>query len=320
MTENEGDNDGATEGDTLAESGDESAGGTDSSVSNDNGSGTDSIGGSGDSDGSRDNSRGFPENWRDIVAGDDEKGRKNLDRFSGVDSLYKSYLESVKQNTKLSEKIKGLPPELPENATDAQLLEYRNALGIPEKANDYEITLGDDIIGEEDKELVSTWLEEAHQSNMPPDMVNKALAGYYKMQDDFTQALQEQDTQQKAEAVVRLEDAWGGKYEYQANMTNIKSQLGRFMSAEGVEDLLESRSGNGSLLSVNTDIVRGLSDMARELNPQGTVAPAGSESAKSDTTRLAEIENILVTDPDKYYGTPLEAEFSTLTERALKRG
>src|SRR5690606_3113955 len=68
-----------------------------------------------------------PDDWRERIAGDDEKCLQSLRRYQSVDNW-------VKANRNLAQQIKTgmLRATLPENPSDAELAAFRKSWGIPD--------------------------------------------------------------------------------------------------------------------------------------------------------------------------------------------
>lgn len=213
----------------------------------------------------------FPDDWRAKLAGDDEKALKRLERYKSPKDVW-SALESAQKKISAGETV----PKLPADATDEQVAEYRKANGIPEKADGYLDALGSGVvIGDEDKELVNSFLESAHAKNAPPEVVGAALDWYYKVQEDQAAAQAEADKQRRDAAADEMRAEWGN--EFRGNINSIKA----FLESAPVSDdgtplgelLMGARLSDGTPLGDSPAALRWLAKLANDANPAGFVAP-----------------------------------------------
>lgn len=231
----------------------------------------------------------FPEDWRAKLAGDDEKALKRLERFKSPKDIYQAYrsLEAKMSSGDVVQK-------LPEDATEEQISEYRKANGIPESAEGYLDALNSGVvIGDEDKELVNSFLESAHAKNAPPEVVGAALDWYYKVQEDQAAAQAEADKQRREAAADELRAEWGN--EFRGNINSIKA----FLDAAPVSDdgtplgdlLMGARLADGTPLGDSPAALRWLAKLANDENPAGFVAPgSGQGQIESIENEIKSIE------------------------------
>lgn len=198
-----------------------------------------------------------PVDWRKEIAGEDEKLFKQLERFGSLKDFHKSYQEATQR---IREGFKS--PELPENPTDEQVIEYRKLIGVPNTPEEYKFNLGEGmVIGEADKPIWDLFLKEANAMNMTQAEFDKVAPAYYKLE----AALKEQQEADTKELVRKneseLRGVWGT--DYQANMTINEN----FLTKEGgdalKETLLYGVAPDGSPLMNNPVVAKFLNDMAR---------------------------------------------------------
>lgn len=236
----------------------------------------------------------WPDDWRAKLAGDDEKLSKRLDRFKSPKDILTAY-RALEQKMSSGE----VRSKLPDDATEEQIAAYRKENGVPEKAEGYLDALPDGlVVGEEDKALVSSFLETAHGKNVSPDVVNDMLSWYYGQQDEAAAAQTEADKKFAADAEDQLRAEWGG--EYRANINSVKSFLSS--APEGLGDLLMgARLADGTPLGNHPDALRWLTSLANDINPAGFVSPgAGGSQAQSIEDEIAGIEKVMREDRKAY--------------------
>lgn len=242
----------------------------------------------------------WPEDWRDKLAAGDEKLKGRLDRFKSPQDILKSYtaLEAKLSSGKVKE-------DLPDDATEEQVAEYRKANGIPETPDGYLEALPDGlVIGDEDKDMVAAFAESAHKMNADPKFVASAINWYQETKEQQIAAQAEADRDFAAKAADTLRAEWGS--EFRANLQAAKN----FVEAAPVDDdgtplkdlLFNARLGDGTPLGNNPAVLKWLAQMANDANPAGFVSPAqGGNQAQSVSDEIASIEKTMREKPNEYW-------------------
>lgn len=238
------------------------------------------------------------EDWREKMAGGDEKELKRLARFKSPIDVYKSARELEKKMSSGDVKAK-----LAADATEEQIAAWRKDNGIPDKPDGYlEKLPAGLVIGEDDKPMLSSYLEAVHGRNASPEIVADTLDWYYKAQ---TAALEEQglaDTAYKQASDDALRAEWGA--EYRANVNSINS----FLEAAPVDGdvalkdlLLGARLADGTKLGNNPAALKWLAGLAHDANPAGFIAPASAASQVDGVNEeIAKIEGVMRTNRRAY--------------------
>ena len=226
----------------------------------------------------------WPDDWREKLAGDDTKLLATLKRFTSPKTFSESYF-ALKQKLSSGEYQKKLAGD----ATDEQKAEWRKENGIPDKAEDYDTTLGDGlVIGEHDKPLVNEFLSSMHAANAQPEAVKAALSTYYKLVEQQTAARADADALGRTEAEDALRTEWGN--DYRKNVNAAFSLLD--VAPAGVKDrLMNGRLADGTPIGNDPGVLKFLAGLAREVNPLGTVVPgAGANATSAIADEIAGIE------------------------------
>lgn len=241
----------------------------------------------------------WPDNWRQLYAGDDAKLLKQMERYSSP----KAALDSlIALKTKVS---KGeVQKVLGDNPTEDELKEWRSENGIPEKASDYKLELGDGrVIGEQDKPLVDNFLEKMHLANAKPEIVNGALQAYYDIQDEAVRQREASDAQFTQESTEALIAEYGG--EYRRNIQAVRDLFS--IAPEAVrEKIYGARLADGKVFASSPDVIRFFVELAREVNPMATLVPgAQGNAATAVADEITTIERMMRDDPpgsrDRYF-------------------
>lgn len=231
----------------------------------------------------------FPDNWRDQLAGDDAKFRKQLERYASPEALAKSHREL---QAKLSSG-EFRSAKLSENPTDEELTQWRKDNNIPEKAADYLADLPSGIVlGDDDKDRVNSFLEAMHGKNVSKEHVQAAIEWNQQMVEQEMQSRYDRnvDAQQKTEDTLRQE--WGP--EYRRNINLINGMLDG-LPKEAKELFTSAQTADGISIFNNSEIAKWLVDTARAVNPVATVVP-GASNPKAITDEIATLEKRMKDD------------------------
>lgn len=253
----------------------------------------------------------WPDDWREKMAGGDDKFLKRLQRMKSPMDVANWGRNAEKQWKQGAD-----PDPFPSEGTDEEKAAWRKGRSIPSDAKDYlkDFSLPDGlVIGENDKPIVDEYLATAHEMNLPPDVVKNNIGWYFKMRDGQIQQRTEQDEKDKVSTAEELKAEYG---------TDFKKYVGAAYSLletapEGVLGALsEARMADGTKLGNHPQIIRWLSQMALEINPAATVVPgSGAGSLASIDSEIGEIEQLLKTNRDAYWGNEAkQARYRELLE------
>lgn len=257
----------------------------------------------------------WPEDWRDKLAGGDEKLAKQLARMASPKVLLDSYQNAQKKIS--SGQVK---TPLPDNATDEQLAAYRAENGIPEKPEGYEVKPPEGFVfGDADKPLIESFQKHAHGKNWSPSQFNEALGWYAQEQEAIQDRIAQADTQFRATSVDALRSEWGN--EYRGNLTAIKNMMSAW--PEGMADrLMGGRTADGKRIGDDVAFLSTMLNIQKELYPAASVVPAGTQNqTKAISDRIAEINVIMQGDEAdaKYWRNPaLQTEYAQLLDAQEK--
>lgn len=249
----------------------------------------------------------WPEDWRDQMANGDEKVRKQLDRFASPKDVTNAWRAF---QVKLS--AGELKSTLPKDAKPEDVAKWRTENGIPEKHTDYKMPDGI-VVGDADKPLIDLFLQDMHGKNASPEMVQTAVASYYKIQEQQAAAIAEADVSHKDEMENTLRAEWGA--EYRGNVNAITSMLST--APGGIKDkILSARMADGRAIMNDPDVLRWFATTSRELNPVATVVPSGGDQMGAITDELAGIEKLMGNRQSEYWKGPkadaMQARYRTL--------
>ncbi|CRY63027.1 Uncharacterised protein [Yersinia kristensenii] len=236
----------------------------------------------------------FPEDWRDKLAGDDQKYRKQLERYASPQALAKAHKE-LQSKVSSGELLKAA--KLPENPTPEELTAWRKDNDVPEKAADYLSGMPSGvIIGDEDKERVNSFIETMHGKNVSKDVVQAAIEWNQSKIETERQEIYDRnaDLQEQTEEALRAE--WGPEFKRNINLVNgVIATL-----PEAARDVFAgAKALDGTALFNNPDIMRWMVDMARKVNPVGTVV-TGATNISAVDSELEQIEKVMKDNRSAY--------------------
>lgn len=133
------------------------------------------------------------------------RGHEAFVNYQTKNDLWNGHIEMAGKLKDLEGKLADTIPKLPENATDEQKAAYRAAIGIPEKADDYEV----DLIEGMDNSLAPLFKQAAFELGMPASMAKGLSAWWNKTLLAFVSAQDEAKAKAHNEAVEKLNNEWG---------------------------------------------------------------------------------------------------------------
>lgn len=246
---------------------------------------------------------------RTRIAKGDEKLEKRLARYSSIDSVVEALIAA--QNKIASG---GLKTAYPKEGSEAEIAAWRAENGVPETADGYEIKLDEGVLmGDEDKPLVSEFLQAAHAANYTPEQANAAVNWYMNMREQEADAIAANDTQSREQAEQQISEMWGTetKLNKQMILNHLKG------APDGVGDLLlGGRLADGTPIFNHPGALRWFAEQARSLNPIATVVPgSGQNAAQAMEDEIASIEKMMGDRESDYWKGPKAA---TTQERYRK--
>ena len=232
---------------------------------------------------------------RSKIAGADEKLLKQLSRYGSLDEAVKAGVEAQK---KLAGTRSVAKPG--KDATDAEKAAYREANGIPESADKYDLQLPAGlVIGDADKPFLDAFLKTAHDNNLTPEQVNAAANSHFALLEQQVQARNARDEETKVAANEALTEAWGSERDLNLNLIH---GLLDTAPAGVKEQLLGARMSDGTPFGNSADALKWLATLARDSNPMATVVPGSGASAQQALAgELEQIQSLMGDRGSEYW-------------------
>ena len=149
----------------------------------------------------------FKEGWTSYV-----EGGESLFKYNNINDLIKGFVNANKLIGKKQEQISRPGAD----ATDEQRKAWREHLGVPEKADDYQVP--DEYKETVDAESFKEFAQFAHEHNIPADTMQELL----RFQERYAAKLNEVNAkrieEQAKEARKYFQAEWGGLYERNFNL------------------------------------------------------------------------------------------------------
>lgn len=234
----------------------------------------------------------WPDNWRQLYAGEDEKKLSHLSRYASPEAAFDGLIAAKAKFS--SGEYKSTAP-FPEQGTDEDKASWREHNGIPLQADQYKF----DGIDEDDQDYVKAFSEYAYNKNIPQTYASEFLGFLREQEDKLAESDKDADLQLKQETEDKLRLEWGG--DYRRNLNMIDGLLD--MAPEGISEFVKNARGpDGTPLASNLDAMRWLADLALQINPVSTVVPnTGGNMGNTIEDEIAEIEHTMRTNNQAYW-------------------
>lgn len=240
----------------------------------------------------------WPENWRDVVAGDDADAKKLLERFTSPEDIRKKLVAQEK----LIHAGKHRPGPLPEHATKAEVAEYRKALGVPDKPEGYQLAFPDEVKAtDSDKQMLSAFAQHMNEHHVPPAAAKAAFSFYAERMKESADTQVEAVREATLENVAELRKEFPGR-EYARNIGLANDFLVKHFDGEpeALQMALEARLPNGMKLGDYAPFVKGIVAMARSYADDSALI--GGDGAGGGLSIEEEYKSLI----SKSVGTPKE--------------
>lgn len=256
--------------------------------------------------------KSLPDNWRNEFVdslgledqADKDKKVAQLERFSDFASLSKSFFNA-------QEKIRSgqLESGLPENATDDQIKDYREANDIPATAEDYKLSFDDGLVlGEADSDSLSGVFKTGHENNVSNGAMSEMVNSFLQSRQSQIEEQGVRDNLDMQTATKMTKELWGG--DYQTNINMIQGLMSKL--PESVRGSFENaRFADGSALFNSPEVLSFLSDMARVANPAGTVVGNSNNPTQAMTDEIKTLEGRM-SDDDWFKDTDAQTRLRNL--------
>jgi len=254
----------------------------------------------------------WPDDWRSKLANGDEKLMKRLERFSSPDKILQSWLAAEQKISSGEYKA-----QLPEDASEEQIAEWRKSNGIPEAPDGYKLP-EDHEWGEDDQAMFGRIFEKMHGTNATQEQINALASGYKELVEDMQQHRSELDRQFLQEQEDALRTKLGDEYRPQINVfRRVLEDTEGPVPQPVIQSLMNARDENGYKLINNAEVAQFLIEQG--LNHYGDGALISGDAKATMSSRMDEIKQVMKTDFDRYLREGMDQEYAKLLERSQGR-
>ncbi len=206
-----------------------------------------------------------------------------LDRILDMGSLIKSHF-SAQDRIRAGEISNGLPA----NATPEQVTEWRKANDIPDAADKYNIALDKGLVlGEEDNRIMAKVFPVALQHNVSNKAMSAITSTFLAARiKEEEQILLNDDVDAKATTGM-LKTAWGKDHPVNVQMV---ANLIALLPAAVQESFSNARMPDGKAVLNSPEVLVWMADIARQLNPAGTVVPNANNPTQAISDEIKALE------------------------------
>jgi hypothetical protein len=265
----------------------------------------------------------WPDDWRDVMSGGDDKIKSLLNRYTSPAAAAKAFRDlRVAYDTRETKKPQE-DVDLPDEPTDEQLAAYRKAKGIPETPDDYEFEVpeGKDLT-DADVEILNDFAAAMHERNMPASVVRDISGWFLEYEEAVQQQRAEAAYNTRIETEEKLRAEWGG--DYKANVNLMSNILQEHLGASA-NDFLSMPLADGSRIGDNEGFIRLMADLARKVG--GSTADLYTTDVQTTGKGLEERKSELMkmmNDPDpqvrkKYWSEATQSELQRIQTAITRR-
>lgn len=221
--------------------------------------------------------------WRDGIT--DSDARKHAERFTTLEDMAKATLDGRKQLSKMITPLRA-------NAKEEDVAAYNKALGVPERASDYEFTTPEgmdeaDFEADDVKERIQAFADIAHANHVPAEAFDQIMQWYLQASNDSAVALQQADAAFAEQAQMDLKKDWGPQYEKEVTYAN----RGAEWAAEGdFEAFRQLEDKNGNFIGDHPLVVRMMNRVGRAMSEDGIGSfPIDTETSATLSAELNDL-------------------------------
>jgi hypothetical protein len=261
----------------------------------------------------------------------DKEYKRRVDAVKANLARYKTPEDYMLAGYAAQERIRSgelAPKALDPKASEKEKAEWRKAMGIPEKPEQYDIPKvpGHDW-NESDAPVLNSFKGVAHKANLNQQQVAEVSTWYaqelqkaYKYRDEAYSQLDRQGKIATEEALRADPEIGNAEFRPTINLVNRLLKDREFMPKESADRLLKARGPDGNLVMNDPGMVKMMRQMALARYGDADADMRRGEVVSRVNNRLAEIEQIMKTDINRYHREGLSDEYYRLQDEAAGGG
>lgn len=157
----------------------------------------------------------FEAGWQDHLDGDYADAAKTAANYKTLPEMAKGLYEARKALSQRDERV-AVPGA---DATPEQIAKYREALGVPEKYEEYPLNKPEDLPDDLwDEKAAAEYKELFHKLNVSPKAANEIVQTYLKMEQGRADLMQAQQAGDMERARKELQDEFGSELTKQLDL------------------------------------------------------------------------------------------------------
>lgn len=211
--------------------------------------------------------------WRAALP-DEWKNHDFVKTYQKPGDFVKSAFEIAQDRDGLKQKLENTIPKLSDKSTDDERAAYYKAIGRPDKADDYAITIPEGV--PKDEASVEWFKKTSHKLGLSKQQGEALAAGYFEMMKGNLTTIENAYKARQAETVNKLKGEWGGKFE--ENMDLAKKTAQKIGGEEVIAYLDSTGLGNEPV------IVKFMHKLGTMLSEAAFVKPGTPPPDKPATT------------------------------------
>jgi hypothetical protein len=246
--------------------------------------------------------------WRAAIA---EPGlRRVAEKFTSPAEVVKSYAQL---QSRLGRSVVKPGPD----AGAEELASYRRQLGVPERAEDYEVRLPENLPAQLQSDpageaLQQDFLKAMHEAGASNAVVQKALEWYYGTASQGLEQQEKTAAERRAEAEASLHREWGA--DHTRNLTFAQRAV-RTFGDDAFVGFLESQEVGGVKLGDHPAFVRAFAAVGRSMGEDLPLSGGGEAGGGSLQARIDSLHALQDSDPQKYASRAVQGELQSLYGR-----
>lgn len=196
------------------------------------------------------------------------RGHEAFANYQTKNDLWNGHIELTGKIKDLEGRAANSIPKLGENATDEEKAAYRAAIGVPEKADDYEIELAEGM----DNTLAPWFKGVAHQLGIPKEIAKGLSAAWNGMIAQMAKADKDAAIKAHDEALTELKRLWGPDAE--KNAETVKQGYKFFGDNPVLNELLQAEitiGGRKVKVGNHPGMVNLILEIGKKVSPDSTV-------------------------------------------------
>lgn len=220
----------------------------------------------------------FADNWRERLP-EDLRADRTLAEVRDLAGLARSYANAQKLIGKKT--INAIPGE---DATPEEIQKFRQALGVPEKPEDYQLEKPADLPEgmEYDENLQAEFAQKAHEAGIPPKQAQQLLDWFNEKGKETFENVGQSRQQAVEQAEAELKKEWGQAYKQ--NLTLANRAVEKFGAADALADA--GLDNDPKMARVFLNIAKAMGEDNAIQTPKG-----GGELSPADAkAKIAEIQ------------------------------